>query len=174
MIIDRIKAARGHNESVRFGLLQFGAHRAASSVVPHRTAPSFHTLSSLQTVNAQYPTHPPNLYPTMSHIAKAMQYGNRLPRLLRNHPRPTYTRLALARPTLSSRIQHLSTTSRQTAALASSLPTHPTEVLFAPSQEAIEKEELDVELLPPEQVKLEITDRAAEVSLSESHLHSIL
>ncbi|KAF5321945.1 hypothetical protein D9619_001493 [Psilocybe cf. subviscida] len=98
----------------------------------------------------------------MSNITKAIQCANRLPRLLRNHPRPAYAELARARPTLPSRIQRLSTTPRQTAALASSLPTHPTEVLFAPSQEAIEKEELDVELLPPEQVKLEITDRAAE------------
>ncbi|CAA7259146.1 unnamed protein product [Cyclocybe aegerita] len=40
--------------------------------------------------------------------------------------------------------------------------TAPTVVLFSPSKEYIEQEELDVELLPPEQVKLEITDRAAE------------
>lgn len=38
-------------------------------------------------------------------------------------------------------------------------------VLQAPSPEYIEKEELDVELLKPEQVNLVITDRAAEVQL---------
>lgn len=60
--------------------------------------------------------------------------------------------------------RNLSTTLPRRAALASSLPTQPTIVLFSPTQADIEKEELDVDLLPPEQVKLEITDRAAEVS----------
>ena len=59
----------------------------------------------------------------------------------------------------------LSVTSRRHAALAPSLPTQPTVVLCTPSPEYIEKEELDVDLLPPEQVKLEITDRAAEVRI---------
>ncbi|KAF8160882.1 hypothetical protein B0H34DRAFT_653794 [Crassisporium funariophilum] len=48
------------------------------------------------------------------------------------------------------------------AALASSLPTKPTVVLSSPSLEYIEKEEINVDLIPPEQVNLEITDRAAE------------
>lgn len=48
--------------------------------------------------------------------------------------------------------------------MASSLPAQPTVILSAPSQEYIEKEELDVDLLPLEQVHLDITDRAAEVS----------
>ncbi|KIM45060.1 hypothetical protein M413DRAFT_441713 [Hebeloma cylindrosporum] len=56
----------------------------------------------------------------------------------------------------------LSVTPQRYAALAASLPAQPTVVLYTPSPEYIEKEELDVELLPPEQVKLEITDRAAE------------
>lgn len=59
----------------------------------------------------------------------------------------------------------LSATSRRHAALAPSLPAQPTVVLCTPSPEYIEKEELDVDLLPPEQVKLEITDRAAEVRI---------
>ncbi|KJA20015.1 hypothetical protein HYPSUDRAFT_189184 [Hypholoma sublateritium FD-334 SS-4] len=70
-----------------------------------------------------------------------------------------------SRPTLQASYvfrRNLSTTLPRRAALASSLPTQPTVVLFTPSQADIEKEELDVELLPPEQVKLEITDRAAE------------
>ncbi|KAF9528489.1 hypothetical protein CPB83DRAFT_854237 [Crepidotus variabilis] len=58
--------------------------------------------------------------------------------------------------------RYLSTTNLTRAALASALPTKPTVILFQPTKEALEKEELDVELLPPEQVKLEITDRAAE------------
>jgi len=57
----------------------------------------------------------------------------------------------------------LSITVQRHAALAPSLPAQPTVLLFTPSPEYIEKEELDVELLPPEQIKLEITDRAAEV-----------
>jgi len=57
----------------------------------------------------------------------------------------------------------LSVTPQRHATLAPSLPTQPTVVLCTPSPEYIEKEELDVELLPPDQAKLEITDRAAEV-----------
>lgn len=59
--------------------------------------------------------------------------------------------------------RNISTTIPRFAALATLLPTQPTIVLYSPSPEYIEKEELDVDLLPPEQVKLEITDRAAEV-----------
>ncbi|KDR75284.1 hypothetical protein GALMADRAFT_69637 [Galerina marginata CBS 339.88] len=58
--------------------------------------------------------------------------------------------------------RNLSSTIPRKAALASSLPTQPTVVLFTPSREDIEKEELDVDLTPPEQIKLEITDRAAQ------------
>ena len=61
-------------------------------------------------------------------------------------------------------IRSLSSTPKRLAALASSLPAKPTVVLSTPSTEYIEKEELNVELLPPEQVKLDITDRAAEAS----------
>jgi hypothetical protein len=61
--------------------------------------------------------------------------------------------------------RNLSSTTRRLAALASSLPTKPTVVLATPSTDYIEKEGLDFELLPPEQVKLDITDRAAEASL---------
>lgn len=57
----------------------------------------------------------------------------------------------------------LSTTTPRYAALADQLPSKPTVVLQTPSPEYIEQEELDVEVLPPEQVKLVITDRAAEV-----------
>jgi len=66
-------------------------------------------------------------------------------------------------PLRSSVVQRgLSITVQRHAALAPSLPAQPTVLLFTPSPEYIEKEELDVELLSPEQVKLEITDRAAE------------
>ena len=60
--------------------------------------------------------------------------------------------------------RNLSTTPKRLAALASSLPAKPTVVLATPSTDYIEKEELDVDILPPEQVKLDITDRAAEAS----------
>ena len=59
--------------------------------------------------------------------------------------------------------RNLSSTTKRLAALAS-LPTKPTVVLATPSPDYIKKEELDVEILPPEQVKLDITDRAADVS----------
>lgn len=38
-------------------------------------------------------------------------------------------------------------------------------MLYHPTKAGIEMEEVYVELLPPDKVKLEITDRAAEVSL---------
>ncbi|KAF8893905.1 hypothetical protein BD779DRAFT_1504065 [Infundibulicybe gibba] len=63
-------------------------------------------------------------------------------------------------PCLSHR--YLSTTRLYNAALASKPPAAPTVVVFQPSPEYIEQEELDVELLPTEAVKLVITDRAAE------------
>jgi len=62
--------------------------------------------------------------------------------------------------------RNLSSTARRPAALAPSLPAKPTVVLATPSTDYIEKEELDVELLPPEQVNLDITDRAAEQLMS--------
>lgn len=57
-----------------------------------------------------------------------------------------------------------SSTSSSRAALAQELPAQPTVLLDTPSPDYIKEEELDVELIPPEQVKLVITDRAAEVS----------
>jgi len=49
------------------------------------------------------------------------------------------------------------------AAFAETLPTQPTVLISNPVQADLDREELDIELLPLEQVKLEITDRAAEV-----------
>ena len=46
------------------------------------------------------------------------------------------------------------------------MPTPPGKIsrlLASPSPEYIEKEEISVDLVPPEQARLEITDRAAEV-----------
>jgi len=51
----------------------------------------------------------------------------------------------------------------RTASLAAKPPTHPTVLLSSPSSAYVQQEELDVELPPPENVKLVITDRAAEV-----------
>ncbi|KAF8198053.1 hypothetical protein BJ912DRAFT_55762 [Pholiota molesta] len=101
----------------------------------------------------------------MSPSIRLSQTFSSLPRLLRRLPG---TRPCLHSPqrTTSQRAyslrRNISTTVPRRAALASSLPTKPTVVLSAPSQADIEKEELDVELIPPEKVKLEITDRAAE------------
>ena len=74
---------------------------------------------------------------------------------------------------LISTERHLSTSIPKQAALASSLPTKPTVLLFTPTKQDLEKQELDVDLIPPEQVKLEITDRAAEVSVFLA-LHDVL
>ena len=59
---------------------------------------------------------------------------------------------------------HFYTSTSSKAALASEIPAQPTIVLDTPSPEYLKEEELDVDLIPPEQVKLVITDRAAEVS----------
>jgi hypothetical protein len=80
-----------------------------------------------------------------------------------------YSRTCRKTPTLHPRnnpayIRSLSNTPKRLAALTSSLPAKPTVVLATPSTDYIEKEELNVEMLPPEQVKLDITDRAAEAS----------
>lgn len=73
----------------------------------------------------------------------------------------TNHKLFIQRPIHRTRNLSTSTTSR--ASLASSLPTQPTVVLYHPNHAEIEKEELEVDLLPPEQVKIDITDRAAAV-----------
>lgn len=67
--------------------------------------------------------------------------------------------------TLCSPSRTLFTSAPRYAAPVNQLSSEPTVVLQAPSPEYIEKEELDVELLRPEQVNLVITDRAAEVQL---------
>ncbi|KAE9408631.1 hypothetical protein BT96DRAFT_666257 [Gymnopus androsaceus JB14] len=51
---------------------------------------------------------------------------------------------------------------RRTTTVTQHLPSSPTIVLSLPSTEYLEKEEIDVELLPPEDAKVIITDRAAE------------
>jgi len=43
------------------------------------------------------------------------------------------------------------------------LATRPTTVLFSPSPQYTEKEDLDVEIIPTQDIKIELTDRAAEV-----------
>jgi len=102
---------------------------------------------------------------------------NQLSRVLRQAPRGLLRSSSLSKPPTSvsfaplprvthlcSRSErHLSNSASSRAALASSLPAEPTVILLQPTQADIEKEELDVELLPPEEVKLDITDRAAEV-----------
>lgn len=83
---------------------------------------------------------------------------------------PICRRILLANTLRSVLLNHvsyparsLSTTAPRLAALAEQLSAKSTVVLQTPSPEYIEQEELDVELLPSEEVKLVITDRAAEV-----------
>lgn len=64
------------------------------------------------------------------------------------------------------------TNTRCYAALASRLPSQPIMVLQTPSADYIQQEELDVELLPTDEVKLVITDRAAEVRRTPLNLLS--
>ncbi|KAF6760119.1 hypothetical protein DFP72DRAFT_988371 [Ephemerocybe angulata] len=75
------------------------------------------------------------------------------------------TRRAVAVAVRSPRLvlpHNFSTSSSSKAALASDSPGQPTIVLQTPSAEYLKEEELDIDLIPPEQVKLVITDRAAE------------
>jgi hypothetical protein len=71
--------------------------------------------------------------------------------------------VACRRPIRSPYSSRFSTSSSSKAALAQDLPAQPTVLLDTPSADYIKEEELDVDLIPPEQVKLVITDRAAEV-----------
>ena len=71
--------------------------------------------------------------------------------------------VASRRPIRLPYSSRFSTSSSSKAALAQDLPAQPTVLLDTPSAKYIEEEELDVDLIPPEQVKLVITDRAAEV-----------
>ncbi|KAH6914240.1 hypothetical protein BKA70DRAFT_1260835 [Coprinopsis sp. MPI-PUGE-AT-0042] len=64
--------------------------------------------------------------------------------------------------TLPSRARPFSVSSFQRAALAQQIPSQPTVLLETPSAAYLEEEELDVDPIPPEKVKLVITDRAAE------------
>lgn len=62
----------------------------------------------------------------------------------RNHTRP----FTSARPSLAN----------------GNLAAHPTSVLFTPSPQHIEAEDIDIDLIPPQDAKLDLTDRAAEVT----------
>ncbi|TFK74559.1 hypothetical protein BDN72DRAFT_759499 [Pluteus cervinus] len=72
------------------------------------------------------------------------------------------TQCIRSRTSLYFASRSFSVTPNTRAALATSLPAKPTVVVSAPTQTAIDAEEIDVELIPPEQAKLVITDRAAE------------
>ncbi|KIM77502.1 hypothetical protein PILCRDRAFT_825276 [Piloderma croceum F 1598] len=62
----------------------------------------------------------------------------------------------------SNHKRFFSSSSPSTSALASHHTAHPTVVVFTPSPQHIEQEELDVDLIPPQDIKIELTDRAAE------------
>lgn len=67
--------------------------------------------------------------------------------------------------------RNFSATYLRRATLASQVQSKPTLLLSSPSPEYLEQEEIDVDLPPLEQVKLVITDRAAEVN---TQVHSVL
>ncbi|KAJ7209645.1 hypothetical protein GGX14DRAFT_697747 [Mycena pura] len=69
---------------------------------------------------------------------------------------------ATLRALATTRARNLTAFRPLRAALATNLPSQPTVVLASPSPEYIKQEEFDVELLPPHQVQIVITDRAAE------------
>ena len=103
---------------------------------------------------------------TTRRLAKTLRNAARL-QLLQGCSRHRSRMTMILRSTSSSlryeTRSHLSTSTTIRASLASSLPSQPTVVLYQPTPADLAKEELDVDLLPPECVKLEITDRAAEV-----------
>jgi len=87
-------------------------------------------------------------------VSRSFRGQPELWRFFAYHHRPVWGSLPLTRS--------ISIMPPRSAALATQPPSHPTVVLFSPSAEYIEKEELDVEVLPPQEIKLVITDRAAE------------
>ncbi|KAF8871250.1 hypothetical protein CPB84DRAFT_1801010 [Gymnopilus junonius] len=113
----------------------------------------------------------------MLRATKALMSISRLS-LANNAPTPLTCRHLMPQMLAPTTCRSLSTSVPKRAALASSLPAKPTVLLFTPSQKDLEEEELDVDLIPPEQVKLEITDRAAEqlmkIAQRENNEHAAL
>ena len=104
---------------------------------------------------------------TTRRLAKTLHNAARL-QLAQHHPRYRRNEFHTS-PSSSSKYEsrsHLSTSTTTRASLSSSLPSQPTILLYNPTHSDMADEELDVDLLPPEHVKLEITDRAAEVCRS--------
>jgi len=95
--------------------------------------------------------------------------------LLTQSPSATCRRIALTKSLFPQR--SISYTRRLNAALATANasaqpPSHASVLLYSPSQAAIEDAELDVELLPPREARIHVTDRAAvqlrSISIRES------
>ena len=68
--------------------------------------------------------------------------------------------------------RHVASSSPSRANLTQTLSSHTTLLLQTPSPQYIAKQELDVDLPPPDHVKLVITDRAAEVCPPRLLFHS--
>ncbi|KDQ50279.1 hypothetical protein JAAARDRAFT_589365 [Jaapia argillacea MUCL 33604] len=79
-------------------------------------------------------------------------------------PSSRTSRLVVLRPSSSvlRPRRHFSSTRLSQAAPASHPPSKPTVLLASPSQEALDAEELEIELVPAHEAEVEITDRAAE------------
>jgi hypothetical protein len=64
---------------------------------------------------------------------------------------------------IPNRGRYLTSTTRSPAALVKELAARAAILVYSPSPESLEEEELDVELLQPHDIKLRITEHAAEV-----------
>ena len=88
------------------------------------------------------------------------------------HPKLHFIPLHIrSRSFTSTRLHRYSLQTQQQQPTAAAA--HPTVVLYSPSPESIEEEEIDVDVIPPNEIRIELTDRAAEVRPSNSILSLI-
>ncbi|KAI0052072.1 hypothetical protein FA95DRAFT_1580193 [Auriscalpium vulgare] len=90
--------------------------------------------------------------------------------LVRNAQRTVIFHAASSSPTYTSaRTLTSSRPSAAAAALAQLPPSKPTVLLLYPTQQDLEAAELDAEAIPPEDARIDLTDRAAEVCPTVTH-----
>jgi hypothetical protein len=73
------------------------------------------------------------------------------------------------RPLAFNGIRTLTSTNIRHAVLATHPPSQPIALIFSPFTKTKQEQELDVDAVLPQDVKIQITDRAAEVRLSITH-----
>ena len=114
----------------------------------------------LVSVGAKYFEINPAHYTTKMH--SAFRGPSRLiQQTTRSLPRPTLPHTPHPPPSTRT----LLTSRPRGATLAANPPAHPTILIFSPTPEAIKQQELDIELLPPQDINIDITDRAAQVRI---------